>query len=262
MKFKLLKAVITAIALVGVCVTANAGIISGTHTTDGGKVVALQNLEWMSLDYTANLSRLDIKDGFTDRYGTTWAAGEWTHASRTQAETLIGSLWGGTYEGYSYASADGAAWFMNNFGGLTYDTWEGTTRTAQTLTNEHWENIDTTNWIYGSPADCNPDKAQCSYSGHMVHADNRKYSPISALNIKTGLYERSIDTYSGSVGWFYETHGTAMGISNYNYSTSNLYQSDDYGHMLVRVTDVPEPSTLAIFVLGMVGLVSRRFKNH
>lgn len=27
-------------------------------------------------------------------------------------------------------------------------------------------------------------------------------------------------------------------------------------------TDVPEPSTLAIFTLGMIGLVSRRFKKQ
>jgi hypothetical protein len=34
------------------------------------------------------------------------------------------------------------------------------------------------------------------------------------------------------------------------------------GSYLVRTTDVPEPSTLAIFALGMIGLASRRFKKQ
>ena len=38
--------------------------------------------------------------------------------------------------------------------------------------------------------------------------------------------------------------------------------SIDVGSWLVRTTVVPEPSTLAIFALGMIGLASRRFKKQ
>jgi hypothetical protein len=34
------------------------------------------------------------------------------------------------------------------------------------------------------------------------------------------------------------------------------------GTMLVKRSEVPEPSTFAIFALGMIGLASRRFKRH
>jgi hypothetical protein len=34
------------------------------------------------------------------------------------------------------------------------------------------------------------------------------------------------------------------------------------GVWLYRTVDVPEPSTLAIFALGMIGLASRRFKKQ
>jgi hypothetical protein len=48
--------------------------------------------------------------------------------------------------------------------------------------------------------------------------------------------------------------------------TSDILTSSNinsiYGVALVRVTEVPEPSTLAIFALGMIGLASRRFKKQ
>jgi len=44
------------------------------------------------------------------------------------------------------------------------------------------------------------------------------------------------------------------------YTSSNIFSN--YGVALVRVTEVPEPSTLAIFALGMIGLASRRFKKQ
>jgi hypothetical protein len=40
------------------------------------------------------------------------------------------------------------------------------------------------------------------------------------------------------------------------------YSANWNGVALVRSADVPEPSTLAIFALGMIGLASRRFKKQ
>jgi hypothetical protein len=44
----------------------------------------------------------------------------------------------------------------------------------------------------------------------------------------------------------------------YSQTESNVF----VGSWLVRAADVPEPSTLAIFALGMIGLASRRFKKQ
>ena len=48
--------------------------------------------------------------------------------------------------------------------------------------------------------------------------------------------------------------------NNYQYFRTN--GNSNHGTMLVRAATVPEPSTLTVFVLGMIGLVSRRFKKQ
>ena len=53
---------------------------------------------------------------------------------------------------------------------------------------------------------------------------------------------------SSSYNWNYADHtGHANALRNFAYNSS---------------TEVPEPSTLAIFALGMIGLASRRFKKQ
>ena len=45
--------------------------------------------------------------------------------------------------------------------------------------------------------------------------------------------------------------------------TSKAYDDNNvYFSAAITATDVPEPSTLAIFALGLMGLVSRRFKKQ
>ncbi len=62
---------------------------------------------------------------------------------------------------------------------------------------------------------------------------------------------------------------TAVGNFNtvdYSASDFELYMGSASGrvaqHLLASQTEVPEPSTLAIFALGMIGLASRRFKKQ
>lgn len=45
-------------------------------------------------------------------------------------------------------------------------------------------------------------------------------------------------------------------------SLNNSHTVNVNTELTYNYTDVPEPSTLAIFALGMIGLVSRRFKKH
>ena len=61
-----------------------------------------------------------------------------------------------------------------------------------------------------------------------------------------GLY--GFDSYVYA-GFLQDTYGVA------------LYRSDRMGVAMVA-NEVPEPSTLAIFALGMIGLASRRFKKQ
>lgn len=114
-----------------VSMSAYAGLISGNHTTDGGKSVNLQGLEWMPLTHTAGLSRSQVgsSNGFTDRYGNEWKSGDWRYATRSETEILLGSLWGGVYSGFSSDNYDGAKWFFDFFGGIAFDTWINNERT-------------------------------------------------------------------------------------------------------------------------------------
>ncbi len=261
MKTKFLNAVIAGVALLGASFTANAGLISGTHTTDDGKVVALQNLEWMSLDYTAGLSRNDVEDGFTDNYGTTWAAGEWTYATRVQTESLIGSLWGGNYSGYSADNGDGAAWFLNNFAGLAFDTWAGHTRSLYKHTDTYYTNLDYSRFMFGNQLECSTASHQTCIGGIIV-ADNVADN-MSAVDVASG--NEVLSAYvanSGLIGYIHEVDGANFGLTDENdHHSKSSRGMMNYGSLLVRSTNVPEPATVTILSLGLLGLGLRRKKR-
>jgi len=254
------KKTIGVIGFVVLSFAANAGLISGSYTTDDGKAVALQNLEWMSLDYTAGLSRNDVEDGFTDRYGTTWAEGDWTYATLAQTESLFGSLWGGVYSGVSNDNHDGAAWFIENFGGLGYDRGFGNSRTDIKLNNRAWTNLDKTSFLFGSDGECNVN-VNLSCGGTVKSAD-AYYADQTAQNASSLEIEVAYEANTFGYGSFVEQNGVVMGIHSDNTAYAKYYEVASRGHLLVRKVEVPEPSTFAIFSLGMLGLVSRKFKKN
>jgi len=259
MKLQFVNAVLLVAASVFVNV-ANAGLISGHHTTDDGKLVALQGLEWMSLDYTANLSRNDIEDGFTDQYGTTWAAGEWTYATRAQTENLLGSLWGGNYSGLSNDNSDGASWFIDNFSGLAFDTGFGVDRIDGKSNTGTVTNRDFSQFFFGSDLECNEFQAISTCIGRVEYAENF-FLDFNAINVSTGNSELSYLSSSGPIGFLEESYGVDMGYDTINNSTVKHLGFTDVGSLLVRVAKVPEPSTIAIFSLALIGLVSRQVKS-
>lgn len=71
---------------------------------------------------------------------------------------------------------------------------------------------------------------------------------------------------SNTQGWFSDSYGLSVGSDNINTQTTtyrSVSASDVYiSSALVRSSSVPEPSTLAIFALGIMGLASRRFKKQ
>lgn len=251
--------------LVFTCVfNAKAGIISGLHTTEEGKTVNLQGLEWMSLDYTAGLNRFVIEssNGFTDRYGNTWASNEWRYATRTETETLFESLWGGQYNGFSADNADGTKWFIDNFGGLAFDTWTGTTRVDGVYNSSTWQGRDFSGVIYGTDGECSTENWMTCY-GRVYNADSW-HRDISSTNVITNSFEvaysTSQDVGLGSFSWF---TGNMTGLKSTNYTEEKGDIMTFDGSLLVRSihqvsVEVSEPSIFFIFLIGLAGLVTRR----
>jgi len=248
---------------------ANAGIISGDYTLENGQNVALQGLEWLSLDYTAGLSRTDIEDGFTDRYGNSWQVGEWQYATRAQTETLLGSLWNGTYAGFSAEDAIGANWFITQFGGLSYDTGYGVDRIDGKRNNSRSTNEDSSQFFFGEDGDCVindddyeefddiPSVSESSCIGHLKFGENY-WNSVTAFNVDSGEYELSYDnSIDAAYGSFHEDAGVNMGLYSDNNSTIKNYENSAYGSLLVRnsAVAVSEPISLVIFSLALLALV-------
>jgi hypothetical protein len=76
----------------------------------------------------------------------------------------------------------------------------------------------------------------------------------------------------GGVSGSWSGSGTAGGGGSYNIGANQIsHSSSRVGHGMLTIsfddtqlnnTEVPEPSTLAIFALGMMGIASRRFKKQ
>ncbi len=252
--------------LLGISSMAKAAIISGTHTTAGGKSVALQGLEWLSLDHTQNMSRNTIEavGGWTDSYGTVWGDSDWRYANRDETEALIGSLWGGVYDGYSTDNFDGASWFLSKFSGLGYDTGSGATRNALTRSDADWTNHDYTDFLFGDPGDCTPNSPYSCF-GHVEAADWTYYD-FYAHNVITDTEQLTYVSsgYEIPVGFFEETVGLDAGRTTYNQKANYSLFGHSIGSLLVRESaSVPEPSALLLMTLGLLGLgLSRRKRLH
>ena len=85
---------------------------------------------------------------------------------------------------------------------------------------------------------------------------------LSSINLLAGTYWASFSGNSGLYGSKVGSFGATM-IQQLNNSSNSLRTNNYIPFQLNGTTrDVPEPSTLAIFALGMIGLASRRFKKQ
>jgi len=75
-----------------------------------------------------------------------------------------------------------------------------------------------------------------------------------------GLFERADGGMAYAFFTSWAEHTEVYGRDN-DYESYRASNDLRYSTMLVKSTEVPEPSTLAIFALGMIGLASRRFKK-
>ena len=107
------------------------------------------------------------------------------------------------------------------------------------------------------------------YTGEGVIASNE--ASLDAFGLLNGTFGGSTnytygvykdeDNISRLFGGWDQSGGSFIAGLEHN----GVYESANtgYGVMMVKKTeDVPEPSTLAIFALGMMGLAARRFKKQ
>lgn len=116
-----------------------------------------------------------------------------------------------------------------------------------TLDDNNWHNIIFTNSNSSSFSKTYLDGVQISHRGS-----------ISARNFNGGLTFGSWGQASGTNYWL---NGQLDDIGLWNKSLSVNEVSEIY-NANASATSVPEPSTLAIFALGLMGLASRRFKKQ
>ncbi len=208
---------ISTIVVVGILIISSlinlsyAGLITGNHFTDGGKVVDLSNRTWLSWDIK-NISRSNIEiqmgsEGLYEKY---------RYATRGEIEALFDSLWGGTHEAWDESNADGIHWLHNNFGSAGWGGEGGYV-------------------IFGNDGDCSEDIDKAC-RGHW--------------------------NLLGREGYFSNKFGLSFGLSTTNYNISEAKSGtnnwDAHALILKSSIQVPEPTTVSILALGLLGLASRR----
>jgi hypothetical protein len=264
MKFSFLSIIYALILFTGngVINIASAGIIAGEQLTAGGKIVNLQGLEWLSLDHTLGVQTVDLASGFTDNYGK-FRVG-WRYATIEEASLLMNSLWKIENGGWRPGDVDGRGWYIENFGPESpkFTFWNPDVDDALWTTTDGWWRATYTslNWY------------QCKTRAHCAGVDGYEYNPALDEGVYEYLRAKGEDyVVEQAIAPLFDLGGNpVVPTSAYN----NPFNSpDDWyayelnvristGHLLVRPTAVMEPSQFAIFTLGLMGLLWRRFKNQ
>lgn len=242
---KLLTAALVLTA--GLSMSAHASLISGPITFDGGKLVNLQGLEWMPVTYTAGLSRDDVELGFSD-VTKEWGKGGWRYATRNETNLLLGSLWGGRYDGWSYDNFAGASKFLEIFG----HTW---------INNE--DNF-VSAFLFGEVGACNVNFPSVCY-GQVGQYKNYPYEYTAMDKLYNWLSTTSYVPGQAGMGWFSDDHGVDMARGGVDVAVGMNDSSSILGSLLVRSGDTPvatvsSPAALSLLALGLCGLLLRRRK--
>jgi hypothetical protein len=184
--------------------------------------------------------------------------GETTGLSELALNSLLSQ---GGYEGYAIASRTKATELFTEFHSVVQGTFSGNGWYGfQHLTTGF--GFEMSQWLRGGPVNAVNGNVN-SVNGQGAIYINRKYSKhVLFGNDLSGQYD------SGFVNLYDAVNAgnanAAYSISGTNVGTSNGSSAPSKGSVWVvsRSLAVPEPSTLAIFALGMIGLASRRFKKQ
>ncbi len=205
----------------GLSMSAHAGFISGNFTLSNGNTVDLQGLEWMPLTYTGGMSRVDIEDGFTDRFGNIWNASDWRYATRSETSILLNSL--AFTSGYHANNHAGAKWFMESFGYTIDSTW--------------YQKV--------------PDYTSFGTQFYFGETGSCGTGPLNSNKTCVGRVSVSMDSRD-TVGYFGNEYGLSL--------TSQILATNDvariaYGSLLVRTQAItPAPTVSEPSVIGLLGL--------
>ncbi|REL28512.1 PEP-CTERM sorting domain-containing protein [Thalassotalea euphylliae] len=236
-----------------IATTANAGLISGTHEFQNGfgqtQQVDLQGLEWLSLDSTFGLARLDIENQvWTDKAGTTWQADDWRYATRQETNTLLNSLSANLRDGWSVSNYQGADWFADNFGMIDY------TRDEFNFAQRAWFN-------YGDTFECSANEGrtcqgliEVAAEAHVSHVINFG----SSYNFVTNRESSSLfdpNQHTG-IGFIAEKYGAEFGLQSGAFTSTTNEEHFRVANLLVRnaPVDVPEPAPLSLLAGALVAL--------
>jgi hypothetical protein len=244
----MLKNIFFAGCLLVTSLASQAGLISGTHTLSDGRNVDLQGLEWMPLTYTQGLSRVDVERGFSD-VTKVWGAGGWRYATRNETERLLGSLWGGRFDGWSHDNFAGASSFLKLFGA------------TDTKPNAQYKSSE---FLFGHDGECSSHNVM-SCRG-VISAYEYWSSRVQAKDRLAGWRETTSFVPANKVmGFFREDFGVNTQQYNYNEAIHKSYARSIAGSLLVRSMDTPvapvsSPPALSLFALGLCCLLLRRRK--
>jgi hypothetical protein len=140
------------------------------------------------------------------------------------------------------------------------------------LLNQTWEGVDfreyriegASGWVFGSSSITNWTGSFDTDSVGSVTSAGSWYDEGTPANPVVASWTPSSTSAIG--GWYNDSYNPIASVSIPGESPDNISLTDATNNQIgsswtARVSDVPEPSTLAIFALGLMGLSLRCFKK-
>ncbi|MBT1062277.1 PEP-CTERM sorting domain-containing protein [Bowmanella sp. Y26] len=207
--------------------SANAAIISGTHYTNEGKLVNLSGLEWLSWDVAIGKSRASIEAG---EMGLLDAG--WRYATRKELSDLFQSV--APAPGQSPLNSDGTKWLWEVFDNPSFLAPAAPAPGSKLMSRIKY-------MFVGNDGECS------------AHADESCIARWKAFS-DDGF--GNVDKNAG----YYPTY--SYRLLKTSSSSGIVASTSEFAHVLVRATTaVPEPSSLAMFALGLISWVRYRRRS-
>ncbi len=210
---------------------ANAAIISGNVTTDAGVAVNLSGMEWMSFDHmdggTDYTSFGKTVASYSDA-GSVWAQNGWELATQQQVTDLYNSLGLTSYR--NILNGDGVDFLQQNFGSVTH----GAAAHDSSYYSDNAHIRDRSLGVF--------DSGTVGTLGYLLIESDWEINRV----------DKDPDDHF-DYNFYRIMHDYAY--LNESWAADSWPGSEDHiGGFFVRTSSVPEPSIIALFGLGLIGL--------